>query len=536
MKFQKSLLATALLVVGFSAHAAVDAKANVTKYKIDGQDYLVVDEIVTGSSSNLKQGQWFAVDKDGQLKAAEAQKVTDANKIAAGMVEVTNVGSTTPGTTTPKENSKHDSNADNNDYWSYEQTTTTTTTPGSTAGFTLKGQLVNVDENGNTAPVHGDVYQLKPGEPTDTTQTTTSTVKKDIHVGNLTEVKDGNNSGGKAKYDFKLTQNNAQGTLATIKAQAEGNTSVAAVTGNGLAVLDVPKNGLVDLEKGTVTFEKTVGKTTTEKNIALTSYKDKDGKDVVKVGTGAAAQYYLAKPGASEKNSILEAYTGDTTKLTQTGYGLADKTSGGLKATSVNTGLVSNQNVKYGESVTTEDNLATFAVSTTTPNEALDISGTSYKIDAKNTTKTTSKDVVTGIIAVDKVTGEKTYGLQATNIVDDKVTDQTTVTAQGITTTGDVTANGVSLNRLNQRVNQVEETAYRGVAIALAAQQQIPNIGAGQTAAFGGVGHYEGESALAFGLATVLADGRTSVSGAFGVAGDGEIGGRVGVSYVFGGK
>src|SRR5690606_24254766 len=90
--------------------------------------------------------------------------------------------------------------------------------------------------------------------------------------------------------------------------------------------------------------------------------------------------------------------------------------------------------------------------------------------------------------------------------------------------------------RLNSRIDDVEQTAYRGVAIALAAQQQIPNIGAGQFAVFGGVGHYEGETAGALGVASVFADGRTSLSAALGFAGGNEVGGRVGVSYVFGGK
>lgn len=71
------------------------------------------------------------------------------------------------------------------------------------------------------------------------------------------------------------------------------------------------------------------------------------------------------------------------------------------------------------------------------------------------------------------------------------------------------------INQLNNRVDDVEKTSYRGIAIALAAQQQIPNIGAGQTAVFGG---------------------RTSLSAALGVAGGSEVGGRVGVAYVFGGK
>ena len=92
------------------------------------------------------------------------------------------------------------------------------------------------------------------------------------------------------------------------------------------------------------------------------------------------------------------------------------------------------------------------------------------------------------------------------------------------------------VSQLNSRVGDVEQTSYRGVAIALAAQQQIPNIGAGQVAVFGGVGHYEGESAAALGLASVLNDGRTAFSAALGFAGGNEVGGRVGVSYVFGGK
>ncbi|ALH96626.1 YadA-like family protein [Acinetobacter equi] len=84
-------------------------------------------------------------------------------------------------------------------------------------------------------------------------------------------------------------------------------------------------------------------------------------------------------------------------------------------------------------------------------------------------------------------------------------------------------------------MDEVEKTSYRGVAIALAAQQQIPNIGAGQFAVFGGAGHYKGESAGAVGIANVFADGRTSFSAAVGFAGCNEVGGRLGV-YVFGGK
>ena len=91
------------------------------------------------------------------------------------------------------------------------------------------------------------------------------------------------------------------------------------------------------------------------------------------------------------------------------------------------------------------------------------------------------------------------------------------------------------VNQLNSRVDDVEKTAYRGIAIALAAQQAIPSIQPGQIAVFGGVGHYEGETAGAVGLVGALND-RTSLSAALGFAGGNEVGGRVGVAYVFGGK
>jgi len=90
-------------------------------------------------------------------------------------------------------------------------------------------------------------------------------------------------------------------------------------------------------------------------------------------------------------------------------------------------------------------------------------------------------------------------------------------------------------NQLNTRIDDVQRTAYRGIAISLAAQQAVPSIGPGQVAIFGGVGHYEGETAGSIGVVTAFTD-RLSASGAFGFAGGNEFGGRVGVAYVFGGK
>ena len=88
-------------------------------------------------------------------------------------------------------------------------------------------------------------------------------------------------------------------------------------------------------------------------------------------------------------------------------------------------------------------------------------------------------------------------------------------------------------SRINHRVDDVEKTANSGVAISLATQQAIPNLKPGNIAVFGGVGHYEGESALAIGAATLLGNERTSISGAIGFA-DSKVGGRIGLSYVFG--
>lgn len=89
------------------------------------------------------------------------------------------------------------------------------------------------------------------------------------------------------------------------------------------------------------------------------------------------------------------------------------------------------------------------------------------------------------------------------------------------------------IGAVGHRLDKLEKTAYRGVAISLAAQQAVPNLNPGNTAVFGGVGHYQGESAVSFGMTSLLDNGRTSVSAAFGFASS-EVGGRVGVAYVFG--
>lgn len=147
------------------------------------------------------------------------------------------------------------------------------------------------------------------------------------------------------------------------------------------------------------------------------------------------------------------------------------------------------------------------------------------------TTVVGSTSIKAGEIKVGDVTINADKGLNAGNKVIGNVANG--VVDSDAANMGQVRSFASDLNR---RVDDVESTAYRGIAIALAAQQPVPNIQPGQFAVFGGVGHYEGESAGALGVTTVFGDGRTSLSGAVGVAGGSEVGGRIGVSYVFGGK
>ncbi|WP_180053166.1 YadA-like family protein [Acinetobacter sp. YH12236] len=558
MKFQKTLLAAALAAVSFGALAAVN-QADVVKYANAEGDVLVKVEDANDSNGVVQNG-WYKLEGN-KLTAFTGETKDYTIVVSAGQVQITeSTPSTTGGTTTG--GLSFDGNVDQNNYWSFGGSTTTTTT--TTAGtYTLEGQLVNTDWHGNNGLVDEKITFTGETSPA-TTATDVVSVKKDVQIGNITE--EDRDTAGKAKYDFTLAGKNVQGTLATIKTEADANTAVAGVTGNGLAVLDVAKGGVVDLEKGTVTTTSVTGTTTTAPTAVLNAYDDKDGNRVVEFN----GKYFKAT------DNTLTAYTGDTSdaNLTKVGKGTADETTGGDRTTTVNTGLVSNLNVTYGESVSKAPNAGEIKISSTDPLVANDTSGNKYTVTSNAPVSTSTKDVKTGIIAVDEA-GNKTYGLQATNTTDGKVTAQTTVTAAGIETTGDIafvdaatgsktsvkgyleeTSKAVdakvdaalvevdsrltqfnsTVARLNSRIDDVEQTAYRGVAIALAAQQQIPNIGAGQFAVFGGVGHYEGETAGALGVASVFADGRTSLSAALGFAGGNEVGGRVGVSYVFGGK
>ncbi|MGJ8756894.1 YadA-like family protein [Acinetobacter sp. HC8-3S] len=107
------------------------------------------------------------------------------------------------------------------------------------------------------------------------------------------------------------------------------------------------------------------------------------------------------------------------------------------------------------------------------------------------------------------------------------------INVEAATRTSEVNRLDGRLDQASRRLDDFEKSAYRGVAIALAAQQAVPNIRSGQVALFAGVGHYEGETAGSVGVVTSFIANRISLSGAVGFASGNEVGGRVGISYSF---
>ena len=366
---------------------------------------------------------------------------------------------------------------------------------------------------------------------------------------------------------------------------ARDNNNVTMLTGNGIALADLSNKGTLQTDGSVASSVLVKAKAS---GVQKTREYNVGGKRVLEIynndaGRELASKYYEITANGTD----LVEWTGSTPVAgNHIKTGTAEYTSGTYNASKVHN-TVTNKNVTYSESVATLQQEQVKAGITTSSANTTDVNKT---FSATPTTET-SQSVSTGVIGTNEDKSNK-YGLEVNKTVDGKVVASTTVTSAGISTTGVINAadyqiGGVSIvdgiktsvdtavagateaidakvaevdtkivevdarltqfnttaanlnsrvDQLNSRVNEVEKTAYRGVAIALAAQQQIPNIGAGQFAVFGGVGHYEGESAGALGVASVFADGRTSLSAAIGVAGGSEVGGRVGLSYVFGGK
>lgn len=361
---------------------------------------------------------------------------------------------------------------------------------------------------------------------------------------------------------------------------ARDNNNVTMMTGNGIALADISNGGKLQTDGSVVTNAKLVN--TVASGTQKTREYEVGGKRVLEIynndkGRELESKYYEVTANGTD----LVEYKGTTPVAgSHIKTGTANYNEGTFEVAKTHN-TVTNKNVTYSESISTIDKTVVNAGITNPTGNATDIKA---EFGANTAKVKTEQSVSTGVIGANEDKSNK-YGLEVAKTDEKGTTSKTTVTADGISTTGVINAKdyqigGVSIveniktsvdgavagateaidkkivevdqrltqfnatasqlnsrvDQLNNRIDDVEKTAYRGIAIALAAQQAIPNLGAGQTAVFGGAGMYKSEGAGAFGIATVLEDGRTSFSGALGVAGGGEVGGRVGVAYVFGGK
>lgn len=245
------------------------------------------------------------------------------------------------------------------------------------------------------------------------------------------------------------------------------------------------------------------------------------GVDIVKIDGGKlVGQTTLTLEGLTTTGTVTaKDVTAD--KITLGGKDLAQTIVDGDAAT-----LTAANNYTDTVATTLRDDIASGDEATLkAANTYTDKTATELRAEAATESTRVDQAISAGDVAT--LASANTYTNTAVSNITNTANAYTDVQIAGVNT---------RVNQLNKRIDDVEKTSYRGIAIALAAQQQIPNIGAGQFAVFGGAGHYEGESAAALGVASVLADGRTAFSAALGFAGGNEVGGRVGVSYVFGGK
>ncbi|WP_075167177.1 YadA-like family protein [Acinetobacter indicus] len=380
--------------------------------------------------------------------------------------------------------------------------------------------------------------------------------------------------------------NNLGVTSAEMIVAPNGTTTVAgtALNAHGLTLIKVNPENLngnvsINFETGTLTSQQITGGTA----VATTPLKAYGTISETGVRDAQVIEFNGKYYTVAADKTLTETTVDSIENLTLVGAGAASGLFGGVTNQINSTAFVGATKTVYGESVQSFDNAGQILVGGSDTNASAGVipAGTDFQVGTNGPITTKSQSVETGIIATDSE-GGNIYGLEvkkSTTDANGTTSAKTTITADYVDS-GDFRINGVSIvdniqttvddavggataqidakivevdqrltqfnttagqlnsrvNQLNSRIDDVEKTAYRGVAIALAAQQQIPNIGAGQFAVFGGVGHYEGESAGALGVASVFADGRTSLSAALGFAGGNEVGGRVGVSYVFGGK
>ena len=229
------------------------------KYQNADKQGLIKVNVISGEQSLIKSG-WYTevVNPDTglkELKAYEGETSGFTTLVSGGQLAITTKESTKTQTETtigliPGQTA---TNVDQNNYWVFDdaKTETTTTITTDESSYEVSGQLVNYDENGRITTEEStvDYFQVLAPQETKVTDTKASTVKKDVQIGNLTEEETTAFAKNAFVLDRSATHANTQGLVATIKTSEQVNTAVAGVTGNGLAVLDVPVGALVNLEK-----------------------------------------------------------------------------------------------------------------------------------------------------------------------------------------------------------------------------------------------------------------------------------------------
>lgn len=384
------------------------------------------------------------------------------------------------------------------------------------------------------------------------------------------------------QVDGKATENAYAGQFVE-KNSSASQSDARTETANNQQVIYAPESNLVGTAKDAYTDARQVmqnGQVTSDykfnANSTITSYRNDEGAKNEENGTLADARSLLAKNELDYESTIntQESLTSVTAAGQQTSAsvergnsfkqyadGRSIENNGGKLARTDATGV----NTQVEDSVVTKTN--EFGnLDTTTQAHKVTTTQADKSVTSQSQTRT---DSVEGI----QLTAQ-TVGPIVTKAAIAPV-QTTTITAAGIETTGTIKTNGLDMNgyairnvqagtadtdatnvkqmrdgdtatlaaanayasartdQLSHRLNNVEKTAYSGVAISLAAQQNVPNLKPGNVAVYGGMGQYKSATAGALGVTSLMSDGRTAISAAFGFA-DSEVGGRVGVSYVFG--
>lgn len=340
------------------------------------------------------------------------------------------------------------------------------------------------------------------------------------------------NSANVTEVNYQAGKNPLDKSSKTVTAKTE--TTVTA--GTTKAVKDAATTDVLVYQDGQELKNSTSGVTSGEEKLTKA---DNTGYTYTTAGKTETKDYNTRTGLLAERDVLTSAKTERTETLVASGKNTVSITRGTEEVARTDSSFTA---ARYGSETVTAatgtttvakkevdviDKFGTFESSTLSRTE------TKVAADKSATSNTATRvDSVNGVVLTSTQTNTDVAGKTSTN------SRTTSLNASGLTTDR-ITLNGrdlqTELNNMGNAVDDVQRKAYRGIAIALAAQQAVPNIAPGQVAVFGGVGHYEGETAGSIGVVTSFTD-RISASGAFGFAGGSEFGGRVGVAYVFGGK